>query len=860
MDQDAGLRLLKAKLSATRRRLAFLAIGRAFRFAFLFLALFVCVALVGGFERLDGSVSVLLRLLLLSAGGWMIWTGVRRFRLPSREEAAALLDRQSLSRPVSFLNDRSTDPSQTAAALWRAERARCAGQVSTLRVPVLSDEWKSLDPFRLRYLLPVLVLVLAVAAGPRFAERSLSAFLPDIAVLAGADRIIVEAWVTPPEYTGQPPVLLKPGMTGLRVPQGSQVTLRTQASSAPSLVLRTDRSLRSRFRPTPDGSWESIARIQEDTYLSVRWWGERAGWDFSVIADLPPEIRFTEVPSAEGADKTKFGWRASDDYGIISVAASIRLQVPHAADPDARDRVEIVIPGVEGSREAEAVSQLDLTMHRWAGLPVYLQLIATDAAGQEGYGEPVAFTLPERLFLDPLASAAQEVRVTLLREPRAYRSIPANPSAVTQGAINADATGRLDYAPEGVLKAALMLEALTYRGELFLDNLGAFMGLRMALGVIQSASGKREADAAGELLWSVALKLEYGSVADARARLEMARAALERALRDGASEDEIRRLMEIFREAANEYLAARMAEAFANGSDAPRDQEDAGIGEAGRSLAGQDFEDMLNALQDLTETGASDQARQLLADISRLLENLEFERGQGQDGQRLPGQAGEAGEPDLPQEEQALTDAMRRLNEILREQRQLNDDTLASQRGEFSPQDEGGGENGVPGQAGEGEDGSLAGRQERLGRMVEEMARMPGVSGEEGAASSLDADSLAAIAGAQRRAGQALRGSQEGRALLDQEQATRSLSELSRGLAGELDRMRAERTGDTGQSSTDPFGRPMSGAGNDGQGVEIPAESERRRARDILDELRRRYGEAENEEERDYLGRLLDRF
>jgi hypothetical protein len=56
------------------------------------------------------------------------------------------------------------------------------------------------------------------------------------------------------------------------------------------------------------------------------------------------------------------------------------------------------------------------------------------------------------------------------------------------------------------------------------------------------------------------------------------------------------------------------------------------------------------------------------------------------------------------------------------------------------------------------------------------------------------------------------------------------------------------------------MGRSLMGAGNDGEGVSIPEEAERQRAKDILDELRRRYNEAETEEEREYLRRLLDRF
>lgn len=57
----------------------------------------------------------------------------------------------------------------------------------------------------------------------------------------------------------------------------------------------------------------------------------------------------------------------------------------------------------------------------------------------------------------------------------------------------------------------------------------------------------------------------------------------------------------------------------------------------------------------------------------------------------------------------------------------------------------------------------------------------------------------------------------------------------------------------------DPFGRAIGEAGV-GDDVTIPDASERQRAKDILDELRRRYEEAGDEEEREYLERLLDRF
>jgi len=115
---------------------------------------------------------------------------------------------------------------------------------------------------------------------------------------------------------------------------------------------------------------------------------------------------------------------------------------------------------------------------------------------------------------------------------------------------------------------------------------------------------------------------------------------------------------------------------------------------------------------------------------------------------------------------------------------------------------------------------------------------------------------------AQRRAAESLRDGNSMRAQRNQDEATDGLNELAEGLAGQLDELRRERLGDEyggGADETDPFGNPMGGV-SDGRDVNIPDEAERQRAKDILDELRRRYGETPDEEERDYLERLLDRF
>ena len=247
----------------------------------------------------------------------------------------------------------------------------------------------------------------------------------------------------------------------------------------------------------------------------------------------------------------------------------------------------------------------------------------------------------------------------------------------------------------------------------------------------------------------------------------------------------------------------------------------------------------------------------------------------------MPGEQGQNDE-DMPDEERELSETLQELSDLLREQRDLNDDTLAEQRGERrnqpgqqpgNQQQGGQGESGSqPGEE-EGEDGSssrggtLSERQARLGDLVDELARRrgrEGGSGEDGtgAGGTVDEETLEAIERAQRRAAEALEDGNNFRAIRNQDDATDQIRELAETLAGELDDLKRERLGEeygNGGDRVDPFGRPMGGT-SDSRDVNIPDEAERQRAKDILEELRRRYGDPADEEERNYLERLLDRF
>jgi uncharacterized protein (TIGR02302 family) len=115
------------------------------------------------------------------------------------------------------------------------------------------------------------------------------------------------------------------------------------------------------------------------------------------------------------------------------------------------------------------------------------------------------------------------------------------------------------------------------------------------------------------------------------------------------------------------------------------------------------------------------------------------------------------------------------------------------------------------------------------------------------------------------RAEGALGEGEGGRATGEQGQALEALRRGAQDMMQQMQQAMGEGrgAGETGRAQAtdrDPLGRPLSSTGPDfGNSVKVPDEIDVQRARRILDEIRRRLGNALSPEiERDYLERLLD--
>jgi hypothetical protein len=223
-------------------------------------------------------------------------------------------------------------------------------------------------------------------------------------------------------------------------------------------------------------------------------------------------------------------------------------------------------------------------------------------------------------------------------------------------------------------------------------------------------------------------------------------------------------------------------------------------------MGDQGDDDMMSALDEL---GDMIRKQQQLRDKT-------FKQGQDQRGK------GQKQLGDLQQDQKSLRDRLNKLLDQLKKNGLGNPD-----------------QQGKDGQNGQGENG-----QDQLGSAGEAMGEAEGQLGEGDADSAVDSEG---------RALDAMRKGAQG--LAQQMQKNGVGMGQGPGQPGRTGRARA-------QQDTDPLGRPMHGREyGDDVTVKVPGEIDAQRARRILEELRKRFGESSRPQlELDYIERLLKDF
>lgn len=854
--QDA-LDQLARETRRARRRLVLergLRLGLPAAFAAGAWALFALFAL---HDRLPFLAQSLTSIVVVAALIWLTLAAHRKWKPVSEADARTRLAADSRLDLAAFesLRDQPSRYDPFSVALWKREQDQALDRAGTARAGPARPKLDELDPFKLRYILGAALLVGFVFAGAEGPERLSRAFLPDPGPLLGDQPMEIEAWATPADYTHAAPISLSDRM-GERVetPPSVEATVRvTGPVGAPLLVFEGQGPRHSvRFTQAADGAWEAHLRLPGAGRLKIVRFHTRASWRIAPAPDHAPRAMFV-APLAQLSDEhVAFSWRAEDDFGVTRLALRVRPIRPprglaHAAPIDTPVETPAGDP-----LQAEAEAELDLAAHPYAGMEVEARVVAFDALGQEGQSEAMRFVLPEKIFLQPLALAAIEIRRHILTDRRPYRgaprqarrTIPAGDIVVGSQRIEIrdyDRRPAIRSAPEGVRRAARLLDALTMAPEdHYFRDLAVFLGFRLARSELDTAQNIDDTEAAADILWRTALRAEYGGAADARRALEMAQRALADALANHAPQERIRQLMAALRRATDNYLEALVQEAIRNGETA-ENREDT---EDQASVSEQDIQQLLRQVEQLTEQGRTQEAQAMLDRLANILSNLDARLAEG-------GESGGQQDGEQSQQQQQMQQSMDQLSQTMGEQRALRDETQQEQQ-EQQRQSAGGGGEQKGGAGGQ----EMAERQTQLQQSLGEAQRQADGAG---AAPSRDLD---AAQTAMQQAENALRRGDMEAAQAAQNSALEHLRQGADQLAAQM--REGGREGEDGEAGArDPLGRSLRSNGGAGNGDEtaVPTEIDPARAREILDEIRRRAQDANRpESEREYLRRLLDRF
>ncbi len=348
--------------------------------------------------------------LVCAAAGWLGWRG-RYVRAPSAFEIDRRIEADSgwRHRPLAALADM---PAAGDARLWALHQARVLAGLGSARVggpaPVLS----TLDPYGLRALLALLLITGLVMAGGDAGPRLAASFALPAWPFAGPQ---IEAWLTPPAYTGQPPQSLAAGaqVTALAgstislIENGSTDAVRFGGAKLPATRLA-------------EASRRADVTVAVSGALTVGpWWHRLASWDVTVVPPAPPVVTLTQA----GADArfVSLGWQAKDDYGLAQLAAVI---MPPGY-PDAAPEHAALPTGL-----GAATARLAVGDSPYAGLSVMLRLHAKNMAGVEADSGALPVSLPPDNWQDKTAILLSVIRQNLALMPRQAPGIAAQMRAV----------------------------------------------------------------------------------------------------------------------------------------------------------------------------------------------------------------------------------------------------------------------------------------------------------------------------------------------------------------------------------------------------------------------------------------------
>jgi uncharacterized protein (TIGR02302 family) len=536
------------------------------------------------------------------------------------------------------------------------------------------------------------------------------------------------------------------------------------------------------------------------------------------IAGSGDEYAANTILNGDGRFIIRAGGRFLGNWTILAIPDA-PPQIAFAKKPEATDRGALKISftagddyGVVSARaiikpvRAKSKGSLSIDLPLDASAKTISQTDYRDLTENPFAGLPVTITLQAR---DAAGNIGQSKPLTFTLPARAFTT-PLGRALIEQRQnLSVDA-------PHAKPVVTATLAALTYKPELFYQGAERlYLSLRGAYWILRNARDRADIAQMQDMLWQIAVSLEGNGAASAAEELRRSQQMLSQALAQGAPQGVIDALMQRYQNALQRYL-----EAMAKSAPQANGQTQANA----KVITSDDIAKMLKLIQQLSQTGSRQAAAQMLAMLESLLENMQMSKG-GPDSQG----------------DKALNEAIQGLSDLMGRQRDLMDKTYREQNDAGNPKD--GGPQGLAKQQGQlrGDLNTLLNKLDKKSPTTKNL----GDAGHD-------------MGDAQGQLGS--------KSFDDATKSEQKALDAMRNAAGQMAKTLMEQMGQARPNGTngneDPLGRAQGARGAiSGGNVKVPDKDALERARQILEELRKRDGDrGRTQQELDYLDRLLKQF
>lgn len=632
------------------------------------------------------------------------------------------------------------------------------------------------------------------------------------------------------------------------------------------IVTESDKAPQIHWLQAPERALNGVLKLRYDVYDD---YGVKKAWAESVLREdsepnssLYPYFAKLTAKALRRREKDKGGAVIALQGRQLSPAEKI---IPKAEALQELPKISLNLPpplrgGSADLRGGKAVTESDVSKNPWAGAAVTMRLAAEDAAGQIARSAPRHLALPQKIFVNPLARALAEQRRIITEN--GFAAVPRFADMLKVWLLWPEKV----ITDKGTALAFYSLQARLQRLQAL--SQAAAAAQTQAQMQTERENGRQALRDIADYMWAIADGIDGSKLAEAERRLKLAQQALRAALRSGAEQREIAKLMQDLRDAMQDYIAM-LAERGQNAAEDGKDKQ---------MLGENELEKRLKALEEAAKGGNRGLGEQLLSELEDLMKDLQVTQG-GRGGSSAFGKNGKQAE--MQKQMDSLSDIMRRQQQLLDDTHKFNERNLQDMQ---EPQQQTEGQSDGTGTANQRQ--KRTAEQEKTGKIVSPNQQIQSLQNRQ---SDLQKDLLDlqealknkgllpknALNEAERQMENAARALRQGDAEQGQENQAQSLQALRddaqnvmKQMRAELQKAEAERQardgregnalGETAEDggSRDPLGRAF-GTGQTG-GDWGTQQDMAQRARRILEEIRKKLGALTPSQEKEYLERLLN--